>query len=154
MVEQGFDVVDLPLSTSAPERIAEVLGSVDTVYVAGGETFDLLQVMHTSGAFEMLKDKVAAGLTYIGTSAGSVVAGPTIEHIAPMDSPEKAPDLHDYTGLSLVDACIVPHASGTIPAYPISVIEEIVAKFGERLPLQLLNDGQALLVEDGKATLI
>lgn len=150
----GFELVELPVASTPREDIERILGEVDGVYVAGGETFDLLHCLRASGAYELLQDKVRAGLTYIGTSAGSVVTGPTIEHIAPMDNPDKAPDLHDYTGLGFIDCCIVPHASGTIPAYPVSIIEEIQAKFGATHPLQLLNDGQALLVEDDSITLI
>lgn len=154
LVAQGFDVVDLPIATTAIDQVERVLSEVDAVYVAGGETFDLLHVLRTTGAFELLKTKVEGGLTYVGTSAGSVIAGPSIEPISPMDSPDKAPDLHDYTGLNLVDICVVPHASGTIPAYPVSIIAEIVAKYGEKYPLQLLRDGQALVVDNGAVTII
>ncbi|QMV84808.1 Type 1 glutamine amidotransferase-like domain-containing protein [Corynebacterium hindlerae] len=154
LVEQGFDVIDLPAETTPLEDFERILSGVDAVYVAGGETCDLLYVLRSTGAFDVLKAKVEGGLTYIGTSAGSVVAGPSIEPIFPMDSPDKAPELKDYTGLGLTQLCVVPHASGTVPAYPVSLVAEIVAKYGEKYPLQLLRDGQALVIEDGVVTLI
>ncbi|WP_156191916.1 Type 1 glutamine amidotransferase-like domain-containing protein [Corynebacterium kalinowskii] len=154
LVEQGFEVIDLPVASTPLEEFDKVLSEVDAVYVAGGETFDLLYVLRSTGAFEILQEKVKSGLTYIGTSAGSVLVGPSIEPISLMDSPDKAPDLKDFTGLNLVDICVVPHASGTIASYPITVIAEIVAKYGEQYPLQLLRDGQALVIEDGSVRLI
>ncbi|AKK03723.1 peptidase E [Corynebacterium epidermidicanis] len=154
LASQGFELVDLPLSTTPADQAASILDSVDAVYAAGGETFDLLNVLRTTGTFDLLKSKVEAGLTYIGTSAGSVIASPNIEYISPMDNPGIAPDLHDYTGFGFVDISVVPHASGTIPSYPVTTIAEIVAKYGETHPLQLLRDGQALIVEDGRITLV
>ncbi|MEJ5928988.1 Type 1 glutamine amidotransferase-like domain-containing protein [Corynebacterium sp. H128] len=154
LTQQGFEIVDLAVADTPLGQIREVLGSVDGVYVAGGETFDLLHVLRTTGAFDLLVEKVRAGLTYIGTSAGSVVAGPSIEPISLMDSPEKAPELVDRAGLGLTEFCVVPHACGSLKPYPISVIAEIVSKYGEGYPLMLLRDGQALVIEDGTVTLI
>jgi dipeptidase E len=55
------------------------LGSCDAVFVGGGNTFRLLDELQRSGAVPTLKYRVASGeLKYMGTSAGTNVACPTI----------------------------------------------------------------------------
>ncbi|GAB3136044.1 Type 1 glutamine amidotransferase-like domain-containing protein [Tsukamurella serpentis] len=130
------------------------LRGVDAVYVAGGHTFVLLDALQSNGTGAALQTAVAAGLPYVGLSAGSVVAGPNIEPVSPLDDPADAPEITDYTGLGLVDTVVIPHADGALPPYPPAVIDEVVRTYGERFPLTRVNDDQALLVEGGSATLI
>ncbi|MGD7003144.1 Type 1 glutamine amidotransferase-like domain-containing protein [Corynebacterium halotolerans] len=152
--DHGFDLVELPLTDTPVDEVARVLDHVDGVYVAGGETFDLLWVLRSTGTFEVVRAAVLAGLPYIGCSAGSVIAGPSIEPASLLDSPAIAPALSDCRGLGLIDHVIIPHAGGNIPQYPISVFAETVGKYGADWPLVLLRDGQALLVEDSAIRLI
>lgn len=152
--EHGLKLVELPLAQTAPQEATRVLGEVDGVYVAGGETFDLLWVLHSTGNFEVLRSAVVAGLPYIGCSAGSVIAGPNIEPASLLDSPAVAPELTDYRGLGLVERVIIPHAGGNIPSFPISAFAETVGKYGADWPLFLLRDGKALLVDQAGTHLI
>lgn len=145
---------ELPISTSTPEEVDRVLGEVDGVYVAGGETFDLMWLLRSTGNDEVLIKHVRAGLPYIGTSAGAVIAGPSIEPISFLDSPDVAPNLSDYSGLGLCEHVVVPHAGGTIPQFPIDVFAETVRTYGAEFPLVLLKDGQALLIDDHGVHLI
>lgn len=151
---QGLNLVELPLATTPTEEVDRILGEVDGVYVAGGETFDLLHVLRSTGTDEILTRHVRAGLPYIGCSAGSVVAGPDIEPVSPLDSPDVAPGLSDYTGLGFTGHVIIPHASGTAPEFPIGVYADIVKRYGENSPLLLLRDGQALLIDETGTRLI
>lgn len=152
--EHGLKLVELPLAQTAPQEATRVLGEVDGVYVAGGETFDLLWVLHSTGNFEVLRSAVVAGLPYIGCSAGSVIADPNIESASLLDSPAVAPELTDYRGLGLVEQVIIPHAGGNIPSFPISAFAETVGKYGADWPLFLLRDGKALLVDQAGTHLI
>ncbi len=130
------------------------LSTVDAVYLCGGHTFVLLGALQSNGTGEVLTRKVRAGLPYIGLSAGSVVAGPNIEPVAPLDDPADARGVTDFTGLGLIDTVVIPHADGALPPYPLSVIDDVIRTYGDRFPLTRVNDDQALLVEDGVATLI
>lgn len=150
----GLRLVELPLTTTPPEEVDRILGEVDGVYVAGGETFDLLYVLRSTGTDEILTRHVRAGLPYIGCSAGSVVAGPDIEPVSLLDPPDIAPALTDYTGLGFTDHVILPHASGTAPEFPIGVYADIVRAYGENSPLLLLRDGRALLIDETGTRLI
>ncbi|GAA0992385.1 Type 1 glutamine amidotransferase-like domain-containing protein [Nocardiopsis tropica] len=130
------------------------LDSVDAVYLAGGHTFALLGSLQSNGTGEVLTRRVREGLPYIGLSAGSVVAGPHLEPVVPLDDPTEVPEVTDFTGLGLVDTVVIPHADGALPPYPLSLIDEVERTYGDRYPLTRLNDDQALLVEDGVTTLI
>lgn len=149
----GLELVELPLAQTPPEEVDRILGEVDAVYVAGGDTFDLLHVLRSTGTDEILTRHVRAGLTYIGCSAGSVVAGPDIEPCSLLDDPSTTPDLSDYTGLGFTELVVVPHAQGS-EFFPIDLFAETVRRFGERWPLVLLRDGQALLIEDDEVRLL
>jgi dipeptidase E len=56
----------------------EALESAEAVFIGGGNTFVLLNGLYKSGLIEELRERVESGMPYIGTSAGSNVAGPTI----------------------------------------------------------------------------
>ncbi|WP_324726150.1 Type 1 glutamine amidotransferase-like domain-containing protein [Actomonas aquatica] len=57
---------------------ARRLAAVDAVFVGGGETFWLLRVLHETGQLDLLRERVAAGLVYGGSSAGANVTGEVI----------------------------------------------------------------------------
>lgn len=93
-------------------------------------------------------------MPYAGSSAGAVLAGPSVEPISVMDEPGAVPELQDRTALSLTPYAVVPHAQGTTGPYTISVISETVQKYGKDWNLVLLRDGQALLINDDCVELI
>lgn len=57
---------------------AAALAAADAVAVGGGNTFHLLAELQRRGLLGTLRAAAAAGTPYVGWSAGSVVAGPTI----------------------------------------------------------------------------
>ncbi|MCM0619296.1 Type 1 glutamine amidotransferase-like domain-containing protein [Nocardioides bruguierae] len=146
----GFQVAVLPPADSVDAGVfADALDAVDAVYVAGGNVFVLLAALRARGADEVLVEKVRAGLPYVGCSAGSVVAGPSIEPLTPMDDPADAPGLASTDGLGLVDTVVVPHADGLLPPYPLELIAQIKRTYDDAYPLTFLTDARGLLVEDG-----
>ena len=77
------------------------------IFVEGRKYVFLLQELKEPGR-QMLIREVNLGKVYIGESAGAIVACPDIGYSTVMDAPEKAPDLSDYSALSLVDFYAVP----------------------------------------------
>ncbi|MGP6174833.1 Type 1 glutamine amidotransferase-like domain-containing protein [Corynebacterium sp. A21] len=150
----GLTLIELPLATTPPAEVDRILGEVAGVYVAGGETFDLMWVLRSTGTDEILSRHVRAGLPYVGCSAGSVIAGASIEPVALLDDPAIAPDLHDHSGLGFTDRVIIPHAGGNLPEFPIETFAETVRQYGREYPLVLLRDGEALLIDDTGTRLI
>jgi dipeptidase E len=49
------------------------------IYVGGGNTFRLLDSLYRHGLIDVLRERVRAGVPYLGVSAGSNVACPTIK---------------------------------------------------------------------------
>lgn len=131
-----------------------LLDGVDALYVAGGNTFVLMAALRRRGADAALVERVRAGLPYIGSSAGSVITGPSIEPVSLMDDPSAAPELTDHGGLGLVETVVIPHADGALPHYPPELIAQLVETYGSTYPLTLVNDDQALLVGSETARLI
>ena len=70
---------------------------------------DLREVQHQELS-EMIHELVdTEEILYIGTSAGSIIAGPNIESTKFIDEPEDAPELQNYTSFDLVNFVTVPH---------------------------------------------
>lgn len=61
----------------ADDRIVDRLHAASGVFVGGGNTYALLSRLRSSRALKVLRRRVRDGMPYIGTSAGSNVAGPT-----------------------------------------------------------------------------
>ncbi|WP_077798295.1 Type 1 glutamine amidotransferase-like domain-containing protein [Streptomyces sp. JHA26] len=105
----GFQVTDVDIAATPREDIQRALKRADIIFVGGGNTFYLLQEARRSGFDTMLRESIEAGTPYIGSSAGSVLLGPTVEPIKMMDDPKEAPELDSYDGLGLVDFVPLVH---------------------------------------------
>ena len=64
--------------TVEPDNAAATIGACDAIMVGGGNTFKLLAELYSSGAIQLIREKVLAGTPYIGWSAGSNITGLTI----------------------------------------------------------------------------
>ncbi|WEV68816.1 Type 1 glutamine amidotransferase-like domain-containing protein [Bifidobacterium sp. ESL0775] len=110
----GFRVHLLEVARASAKEINYILSTCDIIWVGGGNSFFLLHELRRSGAADIIVRQVAAGKTYVGVSAGAVVAGPDIGYIGKMDERSAAPSLQDVTGLHLVDFRLVPHLDNPI----------------------------------------
>lgn len=86
----------------APRSVVE---SAEAVFVGGGNAFRLLTAMYDTGVRDALMQRVAGGMPYIGTSAGTNVACPTIRTTNDMPIVEP-PSLK---ALNLVPFQVNPH---------------------------------------------
>ena len=75
----------------------------------GGNTFYLLKELREKKLDEKIIHAINNGVIYIGSSAGSIILGKTIETALPYD--ENWVNLEDFEGLNMVDAIIIPHAN-------------------------------------------
>ena len=105
----GLIIEELEISTATTEEIAQALERNDDIFISGGNTFYLMQELKKKGADKLLIEQINNGKLYIGTSAGSIIASPTIEFVSDMDETKKAPELTDYSGLHLVNFYFLPH---------------------------------------------
>ena len=140
----GLTVDVLDVSTATYDSIVSTLTKNDIIFVGGGNTFYLLQELRRSGADKIVAQEVNKGKLYIGESAGAVIACPDIGYCSGMDSPEKAPDLTDYTGLGLVDFYIVPHIGNEEMG---EAAKKAVEEYNSRLDLKIITDRQVIQVD-------
>jgi dipeptidase E len=89
----GIEVDRLEAGPGAPAMVDDAAG----IFVGGGNTFRLLDLLQRSGVIESIRRRVAAGMPYMGSSAGTVVACPTIR--TTNDMPIVFPASFDALGL-------------------------------------------------------
>ena len=73
-----------------------VVREADAVLVGGGNTFQLLARVYATGLRDVIRERVAAGMPYMGWSAGSNLACPTIR--TTNDMPVVQPPAFDALG--------------------------------------------------------
>ena len=106
----GLDIVEMDIKNKNEKESREIIDGADIVLVAGGDTFYLMEKLKESGADKIIKEFVARGGIYIGSSAGSIICCPTIEGAEDFDDPNLAPKLDNFNGLGIFRNVIIPHA--------------------------------------------
>lgn len=79
--------------------------SAQAIFVGGGNTFRLVNELQQRGLFQPIRDAVAGGTRYMGASAGTNIAAPTIRTTNDMPIVEPA----SFAALGLVPFQINPH---------------------------------------------
>ena len=97
---------------SAGDGGRRLLEDARAVFVGGGNTFRLLKTLQDSGLLEDLRDRARSGMVYMGASAGSNIAAPTIRTTNDMPIVEPA----SFDALGLVPFQINPHYVDSEPA--------------------------------------
>ena len=72
--EMGYAIASLHEAADAEEAVR----AARAIVVGGGNTFHLLAQLYAAGLAKIIADRVRSGTPYIGWSAGSVIACPTI----------------------------------------------------------------------------
>lgn len=125
----------------------------DAVFIGGGNTFRLLKSFYDFELLAPIRRKIAAGAPYIGSSAGSIVACPTLK--TTKDMPIVQPPSFDALGL--VSFQISPHYLDPDPAstHMGETQEERIKQFLEEndAPVVGLREGAMLRVEEGSIIL-
>ena len=147
----GYEVENFDVSIFSEEIVKEKLSEAKIVFISGGNTFYLLQELKRKNLITYLKERIENGLLYIGESAGSVIAASDIEYASIVDDKTLATELDDYTGLNLVDFYIVPHFEEE-PFVESS--RNTVELYKDKLNLKLINNKEAILVENNNFTII
>lgn len=138
----GYEIIDIEISTDSKEEIVEKLNTIDALYVAGGNCFYLLQQIKQKNVLNELRD-FADKKIYIGASAGSCIACPSIEYVYNLDDRNAAPLLTDCHSLNLINAYILPHYKNG-NEYD-ALIDKTISE-NPNLKFIVLTDSQAVIV--------
>ena len=150
LVDAGLDVFDYSVTNKTEQEIEKAFEGVGAVCVAGGNTYYLLHHVRKSGFDKVVTRLVSNGLPYVGSSAGALLAGPTIE--TSLDDPEIVPELADYTGLNLCDTSIRPHWGSE--HFASRYKDEFERLYNLENPMILLTDNQYVIVENNTYNII
>ena len=97
-VQQRFDEIGIQVrSVHEFDNPAQAVRQAEAIVVGGGNTFQLAKMMQEQGLIEAVRERVEAGVPYVGWSAGSNVACPTI--CTTNDMPIVEPQSFRVTGL-------------------------------------------------------
>lgn len=152
LVDVGFVVTDYTITGKSKDQLYEDLEHFDYIYMSGGNTWHLLQQSQKTGFTEVVRDCVLQkGKVYIGTSAGSIIAG------------EKCPDYLleknetnmtiDASGYGFVNFTIMPHWGSKI-FKNLYLGGRMDVAYNSEIPFVLLNDQQYIEVKDGKLEIV
>jgi dipeptidase E len=132
----------------------DVVRGADAIMVGGGNTFHLLTHLYRHELIDAIREKVRGGAPYIGWSAGSNVACPTIK--TTNDMPIVQPP--SFEALNLVSFQLNPHyTDGRIPNLNGESRDDRLLEFLEVNPgirVVGLREGTMLRVEDPSIRLI
>jgi dipeptidase E len=135
------------VSVHEVSNAARAIEEAEAVFVGGGNTFRLLKALYDGNLLAVIRQTIRKGKPYLGSSAGSIVAGPTIK--TTKDMPIVQPPSFDALGL--IDFQISPHYLDPDPSstHMGETQEERIFQFLEEneTPVVGLREGAMLRVE-------
>jgi dipeptidase E len=147
--EMGLSLV----SVHDMSNMFRAINEAEVIFVGGGNTFRLLKGLYDHGLLDPIRRKVAEGAYYIGSSAGSIVACPSLK--TTKDMPVVQPP--SFEALGLISFQISPHYVDPDPSstHMGETQEERIMQFLEEndAPVVGLREGSILRVQDGAVTL-
>lgn len=148
MREKGLAFEEIDIEGKSKEELLRLIEDKNIIHMEGGNTFYLLKAVKETGFDQIIKDAIARGVVYMGTSAGSYIACPSIEVSAWGPVVKDKYGLTDFIGLGLVPFLLKAHYK-----------DEFADLMREKsktasAPLRILRDGQAIFVQDGKYTFV
>lgn len=145
----GYDLTPAHSAVDPRNAVAEA----DAIFIGGGNTFRLLKTLQDLELLEPIRHKVREGSPYIGSSAGSNVAGPTIK--TTNDMPIMQP--RSFAALGLVPFQINPHYLDPDPGstHMGETREERIIQFLEEneTPVLGMREGAWVRIEHRSVTL-
>jgi dipeptidase E len=147
--KMGYDLTSVHQAADAIRAVDET----EAIFIGGGNTFRLLKALYDAELLEPIRRRAADGMPYVGSSAGSNVAAPTIK--TTKDMPIVQPP--SFEALKLVPFQISPHFLDPDPnsTHMGETQEERILQFLEEndTPVAGLREGAMVRVEGGVTTL-
>jgi dipeptidase E len=147
--EIGHEIVSIHRFSDPVAAVKEA----SVIVVGGGNTWKLLKMIRDNKLIDVVREKVKAGTPYIGWSAGSNMACPTIR--TTNDMPVVEPD--SFSAFNLIPFQINPHYLDANPiGHAGETREQRIEEFIEANPgmyVAGLREASMLILENGKLRL-
>jgi dipeptidase E len=148
--EIGHDIISIHKFTDPVKAVNDA----SAIVIGGGNTWKLLKMLRDNNLIGIVREKVLSGIPYIGWSAGSNVACPTIK--TTNDMPVVEPD--SFSAFNLIPFQINPHYIDANPAgHAGETREQRIEEFIEANPdifVAGLREGTMLACENESIRLI
>jgi dipeptidase E len=141
MDKAGIDYEEIDVDGKNEDELREILKDTNAIYVEGGNTFYLLKAIRESGFDKIIRELIEKGISYIGSSAGSYIACPTIEMATWKPKQKDRFGVEDFTALNFVPFLLTAHYTPEME----SILKEKISS--AKYPTRILQDGQGILVE-------
>ena len=140
-ISLGFKESDITVFSEC----VELKECYDYVYITAGNTFEILQYMRDNSLCEPIRNWVLQGATYIGASAGALIAGRDIEFAYDLRD-KNFIGMTEYAGLDLLDGgVVVPHRNRKqLGTFLELCSPELVARYKT---IYCVSDERSLLLE-------
>lgn len=139
LAEAGFNFDIYDIKGKSQTDLERDLANYSIMYVEGGDPFYFQKAAEENNFGEYLAKRLAQGLIYLGTSAGSIVVGPDT---ASVSRPGKTPDkqgLSSTKGLGIVNFVVMPHWGDP---------EKSSTYFAHKLPTSYQEDYPYIMLSD------
>jgi dipeptidase E len=150
---ERFAQMGIEVTSLHEVNVAQAIADAQAIFIGGGNTFRLLKSLYDTGALNLIRERAHAGMPYMGASAGSNVACPTIR--TTNDMPIVEPPSLD--ALSLFPWQLNPHYLDPDPGskHMGETREERLVQYLEEndRPVIGLREGGIIRVEKGTALL-
>lgn len=155
LIDAGFELEDYTISHKRASLIYQYLQTFSYIYISGGNVFYLLEQSINSGFIDVIHDLVINHhKTYIGSSAGSIIAGPTLpRYLRNLDKCNNN-EIMDAPAYNLVNFTLLPHWNSPYfrQAYLTNKFDTLYNS--HQTPLVFLNDKQYIIVNDDQFELV
>jgi len=151
--EMGFNVEEIDIEGKKESEVMKLLELKDIIFVEGGNTFYLLKAMRACHFERIIRKLLKHGKVYIGASAGSIVAGRTIQTANKFGTGNNGNfvKLRNLKGLNLVPFDIFCHYQ---PEHAELIKQNMKSARKRKKRLKILTDDQAILVQGKEVALI
>jgi dipeptidase E len=147
--KMGYELTSIHTAANPVQAVRET----EAMFIGGGNTFRLLKALYEFDLLDVIRERVDLGMPYIGSSAGSNMACPTIR--TTNDMPIVQPP--SFNALGLVSFQINPHYLDPDPnsTHKGETREERIVQFLEEneTPVVGLREGAMLRIENGETIL-
>lgn len=146
---EGYNFTEIDIEGKKAEELQKLLEGMDAVFVEGGNPFYLLRSVRESGFEKVMRKLLEHGVVYVGVSAGSYIACPTIEMSTWKNPGEEKNNfgVTDLTAMNLVPFLLKAHYQPETK----DLLQEKIAQ--TQYPVKIITDEQAILVKGEKIEL-
>ena len=148
MDELNYDYTEMDIAGLSEQELKTTLSTYDVVLVEWGNPFYLLHVVRETGFQKTMEELMKQWVVYIGKSAGSYIACPSLVVSTRSKLTFDKCGITDLTAMNRVPFFVKAHYTPEMEDFLKTHAQDIDA------PLYALNNDQALVIDGDKVALI